>query len=29
MNFTQCFQLLKDGPSNYYVYNDIFKLIFS
>jgi len=28
MNFSQVFQLLKDGNGSYFIYNDIFKLIF-
>lgn len=28
MNFTQAFQLMKDETGNYFVYNDVFKLIF-
>jgi hypothetical protein len=28
MSYTQAFQLLPDGGSSYYVYNDIFKLVY-
>lgn len=28
MNYTQAFQLLPDGAGGYYVYNDIFKLVY-
>lgn len=28
MNFSQVFQLQRDDGGNYFVYNDIFKLIF-
>jgi hypothetical protein len=28
MNYSQTFQLLSDGAGGYYVYNDIFKLVF-
>jgi hypothetical protein len=28
MNYTQAFQLLQDPAGNYFVYNDIFKLVF-
>jgi len=28
MNFSQAFQLQRDESGNYFVYNDIFKLIF-
>ncbi|KAK2767815.1 Nuclear transport factor 2 [Arachnomyces sp. PD_36] len=29
MNYTQAFQLLPDGSGSYFVFNDVFKLIFS
>lgn len=29
MNYTQTFQLLPDGQGGYYVFNDIFRLIYS
>ncbi|PMD48418.1 nuclear transport factor 2 [Hyaloscypha variabilis F] len=28
MNYSQTFQLLPDGAGSYFVYNDIFKLVF-
>lgn len=28
MNYTQSFQLVKDPSGQYFVFNDIFKLIF-
>lgn len=28
MNYSQCFQLLPDGAGSYYIFNDIFKLVF-
>jgi hypothetical protein len=28
MNFSQTFQLLRDPSGTYFVYNDIFKLVF-
>ncbi|KAK6710318.1 Nuclear transport factor 2, variant 2 [Fusarium graminearum] len=28
MNFSQTFQLQRDQAGNYYVYNDLFKLVF-
>lgn len=28
MNYTQVFQLLPDGAGSYFVYNDMFKLIY-
>ncbi|PGG98822.1 nuclear transport factor 2 [Polytolypa hystricis UAMH7299] len=28
MNYTQTFQLMPDGSGSYFVYNDIFKLIY-
>lgn len=28
MNFSQAFQLLRDQSGTYFVYNDIFKLVF-
>lgn len=28
MNYTQAFQLLPDGQGSYYVFNDIFRLIY-
>lgn len=28
MNFSQSFQLARDAGGNYFVYNDIFKLVF-
>ncbi|KAG5945308.1 Nuclear transport factor 2 [Claviceps sorghi] len=28
MNFSQSFQLSRDGSGSYFVYNDIFKLVF-
>ena len=28
MNFSQSFQLARDGSGQYFVYNDIFKLVF-
>lgn len=29
MSYTQTFQLLPDGAGSYYVFNDIFRLIYS
>jgi hypothetical protein len=29
MNYTQSFQLLPDGAGSYFVYNDIFRLIYN
>ncbi|EED19177.1 nuclear transport factor NTF-2, putative [Talaromyces stipitatus ATCC 10500] len=29
MNYTQAFQLLPDGAGSYFVYNDVFRLIYS
>jgi hypothetical protein len=28
MNYSQAFQLLPDGAGSYFIYNDIFKLVF-
>jgi hypothetical protein len=28
MNYSQTFQLLPDGAGSYFIYNDIFKLVF-
>ncbi len=28
MNYTQVFQLLPDGAGSYFIFNDIFKLIY-
>jgi hypothetical protein len=28
MNYSQTFQLLPDGAGSYYIFNDIFKLVF-
>jgi hypothetical protein len=28
MNYTQAFQLARDGSGSYFVYNDIFKLVY-
>jgi hypothetical protein len=28
MNYTQAFQLARDGSGQYFVYNDIFKLVY-
>lgn len=28
MNYTQTFQLLPDGQNSYFVFNDIFRLIY-
>ncbi len=28
MNYTQSFQLVRDGEGQYYVYNDLFKLVY-
>ena len=28
MNYSQVFQLMQDAQGSYFVYNDIFKLIF-
>lgn len=28
MNYTQCFQLMRDPAGQYFVYNDIFKLVY-
>lgn len=29
MNYTQVFQLLPDGNGSYFVFNDIFRLVYS
>jgi hypothetical protein len=29
MNYTQTFQLLPDGSGSYFVFNDIFKLVYA
>ena len=29
MSFTQAFQLLPDGQGSYYVFNDVFKLVYA
>ncbi|KFY27400.1 hypothetical protein V493_03507 [Pseudogymnoascus sp. VKM F-4281 (FW-2241)] len=29
MNYSQCFQLLPDGAGSYFIFNDIFKLVFA
>lgn len=29
MNYTQAFQLIKDGAGNYFVYNDVFRLVYN
>ena len=29
MNYTQCFQLLPNGAGGYYVFNDVFRLVYS
>jgi len=29
MSYTQAFQLLPDGAGSYYVFNDVFRLIYS
>ncbi|EEA26792.1 nuclear transport factor NTF-2, putative [Talaromyces marneffei ATCC 18224] len=29
MNYTQAFQLLPDGQGSYFVYNDVFRLVYS
>lgn len=29
MNYSQVFQLLPDGSGSYYVFNDVFRLIYS
>lgn len=29
MNYTQTFQLAPDGAGSYYIFNDIFKLVYS
>ncbi|KAH8694911.1 putative nuclear transport factor NTF-2 [Talaromyces proteolyticus] len=29
MNYTQAFQLLPDGAGSYFVYNDVFRLVYS
>ena len=28
MNYTQVFQLLPDGAGSYYVFNDVFRLVY-
>jgi hypothetical protein len=28
MKYTQCFQLLPDGQGSYYVFNDVFRLVY-
>jgi hypothetical protein len=28
MNYSQAFQLLPDGAGSYFIFNDIFKLVF-
>lgn len=28
MNYSQTFQLLPDGAGSYFIFNDIFKLVF-
>jgi len=28
MNYSQAFQLLPDGAGSFFIYNDIFKLVF-
>lgn len=28
MNYTQTFQLLPDGTGSYFVYNDVFRLVY-
>ena len=28
MNYTQAFQLLPDGAGSYFIFNDIFRLVF-
>ena len=28
MNYTQVFQLLPDGSNSYYVFNDVFRLVY-
>jgi len=28
MNYSQTFQLLPDGTGSYFIFNDIFKLVF-
>lgn len=28
MNYTQTFQLLPDGQGSYFVYNDVFRLVY-
>lgn len=29
MNYTQAFQLLPDGQGSYFVFNDVFRLIYN
>lgn len=29
MNYSQAFQLLPDGQGSYYVFNDVFRLIYA
>jgi Nuclear transport factor 2 (NTF2) domain len=29
MSYTQMFQLLPDGAGSYYVYNDVFRLVYA
>jgi hypothetical protein len=29
MSYTQVFQLLPDGAGSYYVYNDVFRLVYA
>ena len=29
MNYTQVFQLMPDGAGSYFVFNDVFRLIYS
>lgn len=29
MNYTQVFQLLPDGAGSFFIFNDVFKLIYS
>jgi hypothetical protein len=28
MNYSQTFQLMPDGSGSYFIYNDVFKLVF-
>jgi hypothetical protein len=28
MNYSQTFQLMPDGAGSYFIYNDVFKLVF-